>query len=89
MIESFVKLKVHKITRRMKKTKECRRGNPTILVKWRRQRRGPHRKVLGRVSGMLSRDRRMRSSNSTNGLLIVHNFSRREIVTVRLIELTR
>ena len=62
-----------------------------ILVKWRRRRRGPHRKESGKISGSLSLDRRMRSSNSKNGLSIAYNFelSKSEVVTVSLIELTR
>ena len=60
-----------------------------ILVKWRRRRRGQHRKVLSKDGGTLSRDRRMSSSKSKNGHLIAYNLSRSEVVTVRLIELTR
>ena len=62
-----------------------------IPVKWRRRRRGAHRNVLGRASGKLSCDRRIRSSNSKNGLSTAsrYNLSRSVAVTVRLIELTR
>ena len=55
-------------------------------VKCRVRRRGPHWKVPGRVSGSLSRDSRTRSSNSENGLSIADNFSRSELVTLRLRE---
>ena len=63
----------------------------SILVKWRRRRRELPRKVLGRVNGTLFGDRRIRSSNSKNGLSFAYNFkmSRSEVVIVRLIERTR